>query len=82
MFIKSEVDPLYYAAFCGFHDLAKHTIVKSPQHVNLNAHGDCYVTPAGQLKRAQFCYLSQRAQAQLPFLHWDSDSAVRQVVVN
>jgi ankyrin repeat protein len=26
--------PLYYAALCGFHDLAKHLIDKHPEHVN------------------------------------------------
>jgi hypothetical protein len=28
--------PLYYAALCGFHDLAKYLISKNPQHVNAN----------------------------------------------
>jgi len=26
--------PLYYAAFCGFYDLAGHLVVKNPEHVN------------------------------------------------
>jgi hypothetical protein len=40
---QSHAFPLYYAALCGFHDLAAHLIVKYPQHVN--ARGGCYVTP-------------------------------------
>ena len=35
--------PLYYAALCGFHDLAKHIIDKHPQQVN--ARGGYYMTP-------------------------------------
>jgi len=35
--------PLYYAALCGFHDLAKHLIRNHPQHVN--THGGYCVTP-------------------------------------
>ena len=35
--------PLYYAALCGFHDMADHLIVKHPQHVS--ARGGYYVTP-------------------------------------
>jgi Ankyrin repeats (many copies) len=35
--------PLYYAALCGFHDLAKHLIIKYPQDVNAN--GGYYVRP-------------------------------------
>jgi Ankyrin repeats (3 copies)/Ankyrin repeat len=42
-FDKSEAGPLYYAALCGFHDLAKHIINKHPQHVN--ARGGYYTTP-------------------------------------
>ena len=40
---KSNASPLYYAALCGFHDLAAHLIDKYPQQVN--AHGGYYVTP-------------------------------------
>ena len=40
---KSDAAPLYYAALCGFHDLAEHLIGKYPQQVN--AHGGHYVTP-------------------------------------
>ena len=35
--------PLYYAALCGFHDLAEHLIIKYPQHVNAN--GGYFVSP-------------------------------------
>src|SRR5712671_7606716 len=40
---QSQAFPLYYAALCGFHDLATHLIVKYPQHVN--ARGGYYVIP-------------------------------------
>jgi len=40
---KSPAGPLYYAALCGFQDLAEHLIVKYPQEVN--ADGGYYVTP-------------------------------------
>ena len=40
---KSPAGPLYYAALCGFQDLAEHLIVKNPQEVDAN--GGCYVTP-------------------------------------
>jgi ankyrin repeat protein len=45
MFIsfESEAAPLYYAALCGFHNLAKHIIDMHPQHIN--ARGGYYVTP-------------------------------------
>jgi ankyrin repeat protein len=33
-FPKSDATPLYYAALCGFHDLAKHLIAGHPQHAN------------------------------------------------
>jgi ankyrin repeat protein len=35
--------PLYYAALCGFYDLAEHLIVKNPDHVNTR--GGRLVTP-------------------------------------
>jgi len=35
--------PLYYAALCGFDDLAEHLVVKHPEHVN--ARGGQLVTP-------------------------------------
>ena len=40
---KRPATPLYYAALCGFHDLAEHLITKHPQGVN--ADGGYYVRP-------------------------------------
>ena len=40
---KSAAAPLYYAALCGFHDLAEHLIIKYPQDVNTS--GGYYVRP-------------------------------------
>jgi ankyrin repeat protein len=40
---KSDAEPLYYAALCGFQDLVEHLILKYPQHVNAN--GGYYMTP-------------------------------------
>jgi len=40
---KSPAGPLYYAALCGFQDLAEHLIVKYPREVDAN--GGYYVTP-------------------------------------
>ena len=37
--------PLYYASLCGFYDLAKHLVVKHPEHVN--AKGGLMVSPLG-----------------------------------
>jgi len=42
-FEKSRATPLYYAALCGFHDLAEHLIVKKLQDVN--AEGGYYLRP-------------------------------------
>jgi hypothetical protein len=59
-FDDPEPSPLYYAALCGFHDLAKRIIDKHPQHVN--ACGGYYMTPlvaalAGRhFKTAQLLY--------------------------
>ena len=39
----ASVKPLYYAALCGFHDLAKRIIAKHPEHVNSS--GGQLVTP-------------------------------------
>jgi ankyrin repeat protein len=45
--------PLYYAALCGFNDLAEHLIVKNPEHVN--ARGGRMVTPlVAALHRGHF----------------------------
>jgi ankyrin repeat protein len=38
-------EPLYYASLCGFYDLAKHLVVKHPEHVN--ARGGRMVNPLG-----------------------------------
>jgi ankyrin repeat protein len=38
-------EPLYYASLCGFYDLAKHLVVKHPEHVN--AGGGRLVSPLG-----------------------------------
>jgi hypothetical protein len=42
-FNESEAGPLYYAALCGFHDVALYVINKHHQHVNTR--GGYYVTP-------------------------------------
>ena len=42
---SSTTTPLYYAAFCGFHDLAERLIMKYPQQVNAN--GGYYISPLG-----------------------------------
>jgi hypothetical protein len=42
-FSKSDATPLYYAALCGFDDLAKSLVVKYPNHVN--AYGGWYMRP-------------------------------------
>ena len=45
--------PLYYAALCGFYDLAEHLVVKNPEHVN--ARGGRMVTPlVAALHRGHF----------------------------
>ena len=41
----NEATPLYYAAFCGFYDLAEQLIMKHPQQIN--AHCGYYVSPLG-----------------------------------
>ena len=42
---SNTTTPLYYAAFCGFHDLAEQLIMKHPQQVNANC--GHYVSPLG-----------------------------------
>ena len=42
-FGEPEAVPLYYAALCGFHDIAKQIIARNPSHVN--ARGGYYMTP-------------------------------------
>jgi ankyrin repeat protein len=51
--LTAGADPLYYAALCGFYDLAEHLIVKNPDHVN--ARGGRLVTPlVAALRRNHF----------------------------
>ena len=40
-----RAEPLYYASLCGFYDLAKHLVVKHPEHVN--ARGGHVASPLG-----------------------------------
>jgi len=40
-----SAEPIYYAALCGFYDLAKHLISRNPEHVH--AKGGKMVTPLG-----------------------------------
>ncbi len=57
---SSTATPLYYAALCGFHDLAEQLIIKHPQQVNTTC--GYYVSPlaaalnGGHLKTAQLLY--------------------------
>ena len=57
---SNTATPLYYAALCGFHDLAEQLTIKHPQQVN--ATGGCYVSPlgaalnGGHFKIAQLLY--------------------------
>jgi ankyrin repeat protein len=57
---SNTATPLYYAALCGFHDLAEQLIIKHPQQVNITC--GCYVSPlaaalsGGHLKIAQLLY--------------------------
>ncbi|KAH9015335.1 hypothetical protein EDB85DRAFT_2295651 [Lactarius pseudohatsudake] len=45
--------PLYYAALCGFYDLAEHLIMKHPEHVN--ASGGRIVAPlSAALRKGHF----------------------------
>ena len=60
-FEKSKMaTPLYYAALCGFHDVAERLITKYPQQVNTT--GGYYVSPlgaalsGGHLKISQLLY--------------------------
>jgi hypothetical protein len=49
--------PLYYAALCGFANLAEQLIVKYPQHVN--AIGGYYMTPAVAALAGRYFQLAQ-----------------------
>jgi ankyrin repeat protein len=58
--IPKTAAPLYYAALCGFHDLAEQLIIKHPQQANTT--GGYYVSPlgaalsGGHFKTAQLLY--------------------------
>ena len=43
--------PLYYAAFCGFYDLAEHLIMKYPEQVNARGGHNVYPLQAALYKR-------------------------------
>ena len=43
--------PLYYAAFCGFYDLAEHLIMKHPEQVNARGGRNVAPLPAALFKR-------------------------------
>jgi ankyrin repeat protein len=49
--------PLYYAALCGFHDLAEHLIINHPEHVNANC--GFYVSPLGAALGARHFKVAQ-----------------------
>jgi ankyrin repeat protein len=57
---SDKATPLYYAALCGFHDVAEQLIIKRPKQVNVTC--GCYVSPlaaalgGGHLKIAQLLY--------------------------
>jgi ankyrin repeat protein len=57
---SNTATPLYYAALCGFHDLAEQLIIKYPQQVNIT--GGYFVSPlaaalgGGHLNIAQLLY--------------------------
>ena len=43
--------PLYYAAFCGFYDLAEHLIMKHPEQVNARRGRNLFSLPAALYKK-------------------------------
>ena len=43
--------PLYYAAFCGFYDLAEHLIMKHPEQVNARGGYNLFPLPAALSRR-------------------------------
>ena len=47
----SAGSPLYYAAFCGFYDLAEHLITKHPERVNARNGYSLFPLPAALSKR-------------------------------
>ena len=48
---RSIGSPLYYAAFCGFYDLAECLIMKHPEHVNARGGRNLFPLPAALYKR-------------------------------
>ena len=58
--ISNQANPLYYAALCGFHDVAEQLIIKHPQQVH--ATGGYFILPlaaalrGGHFKIAQMLY--------------------------
>jgi ankyrin repeat protein len=61
--------PLYYASLCGFYDVAKHLVVKHPEHVN--ARGGQMASPLGAA-----LYGKHLQVAELLYKH-DADVRVR-----
>ena len=49
--LMSPGSPLYYAAFCGFHDLAERLIRKHPEQVNARGGRNLFPLPAALYKR-------------------------------
>ena len=50
---KPKLNPVYYAALCGFYDLVRHLVVKHPEEVN--HHGGYYHSPlVASLSRKHF----------------------------
>jgi ankyrin repeat protein len=54
---SNSATPLYYAALCGFHDLAEQLIIKYPQQVNTT--GGYYVSPLGAALRGGHLKIAQ-----------------------
>ena len=48
---RESGSPLYYAAFCGFYDLAEHLITKHPEQVNARGGGILAPLPAALYKK-------------------------------
>ena len=61
--------PLYYASLCGFYDVAKHLVVKHPEHVN--ARGGQFISPLGAALNGEHLQV-----AELLYDH-DADARVR-----
>jgi ankyrin repeat protein len=54
---SNTATPLYYAAFCGFHDLAEQLITKHPQQVNIPC--GHYVSPLVAALRGEYLTIAQ-----------------------